>query len=80
MKLGPSPPTSTSRPPDIIHVIGVSRPSPFMFCHSSTSMCYTEHKAKNKNGEGLGKEATFILCTQKLKGAEKPGGSGVHEQ
>ena len=28
-QLGPSPPTSTSRPPDIIHVMNAPRPSPF---------------------------------------------------
>ena len=26
---GPFPPTSTSRPPDVIYMIGVPRPSPF---------------------------------------------------
>ena len=43
---GQCPPTSTSRPPDVIHVIGVPRPSPFS-C-SSASMYYTEQKLKNK--------------------------------
>ena len=30
LNVGPSSPTSTLRPPDIIHVIGVPRPSPFL--------------------------------------------------
>ena len=46
-------PTSTSRPPDVIHVTGDSRTSPFFTC-SSASVYYTEHKLKNKNGGGLG--------------------------
>ena len=41
---GSLPPTSTSRPLDIIHVIGVPRPSLF-FCH-------TECKLKNKKKQG----------------------------
>ena len=51
---GPLPPTSTSRPPDIIHVIGVPRPSPGFFLRSSVAVHYTERKPKNENGGGLG--------------------------
>ena len=45
----PSPPTSTLRPPDVIHVIGVPRPSPFfaLFRFRVLQM-YTERKLKNK--------------------------------
>ena len=42
---------STSRPPDIIYVISVPKPSPF-FSHSSASMYYTP-KSKNRGGLGM---------------------------
>ena len=44
---GTSPPTSTSRPPDAIHVISVPTPSPFF-----NRVFYTEHKQKNPKLEG----------------------------
>ena len=46
---GPSPPMSTSHSPDVIHVIGVPRPSLFfaLFRFRVLQM-YTEHKLKNK--------------------------------
>ena len=48
---GPLPPTSTSCPPDVIHVIGVPRPSPFftLFCFRVLG----ENRG-TKNGGGLG--------------------------
>ena len=48
----PSPPMSTLRPPAIIHVIGVPRPS--LFFTTSAAVYYIECKLKNKNGEVLG--------------------------
>ena len=50
------PPTSTSRPPDVIHMIGVPRPR---FSRSSASMYYTERKPKNKKRGRPGNEATL---------------------
>ena len=52
----PSPPTSTSCPPDVIHVIGVPRPSPFfmLFCFCVLYWTQTEEK----NGGGLGMRLT----------------------
>ena len=50
------PPTSTSRPPDLIHVIVFPRPSPFS--RSSASVYYTERKPKNKKRGRPGNEAT----------------------
>ena len=52
--MGNAPHTSTSSPPDVIHVIGVPRPSPF-FC--ATSVYYTERKPKNKKRGRPGNEA-----------------------
>jgi len=62
---GPSPHTSTSRPPDVIHVIGVPRPSP-LFC--AASVYYTERKPKNKKRGMPGNEATKMI--QKLFASE----------
>ena len=50
------PPSSTSRPPAVIHVIGIPRPSCFL--HSSASVYYPEHKPKNKKRGRPGNEAT----------------------
>ena len=47
--VGHRPPTSTSRPPDVIYVRSVPRPSPFFVL-----VYYFERKPKNKNGIGLG--------------------------
>ena len=44
--MGNAPPTSTSRPPDIIQVIGVPRPS--LFFALFRSVYYTKRKPKNK--------------------------------
>ena len=43
---------STSRPPDVTHVVDETRPSPFL--RSSASVYFTERKPKNENGGGLG--------------------------
>ena len=53
----PSPPTSTLRPPDVIHVIGVPRPSPF-FALFRFCVLYTERKPKNKKRGRPGNETT----------------------
>ena len=47
---GPSPPTPTSRPPDIIHVIGVLRPSPF-FMLFHFRVLYSTQTEEQKTGE-----------------------------
>ena len=44
-ELDPSPPTSTLRPPDVIHVMGVQA-LPCFLC--SSALYYTERKPKNK--------------------------------
>ena len=61
MYLNVDPPMSTSRPPDVIHVIHV--PGLPHFRRSSISMYYTECKLKNKNGGDLG---TRLLLTLRL--------------
>ena len=50
------PPSSTSRPPAVIHVIGIPWPSRFL--RSSASMYYPEHKPKNKKRGRPGNETT----------------------
>ena len=68
------PPTSTSRPPDVIHVIGVPSPSLFFFLRSSASVCYTERKSKDKNrwrpgneAEGCRQAVVTVVLTGSLK-------------
>ena len=46
----PSPPTSTSCPPDVIHVIGVPRPSPFFVLFRFHVLYWTQTK-EQKTGE-----------------------------
>ena len=53
--VGHRPPTSTSHPPDVIHVTSVPRPSPFS--RSSASVYYIERKPKNKKRGRPGNEA-----------------------
>ena len=56
---------STLHPPDIIRVMNETRPSLF-FGLSSTSMYYTEHKPKDKNGGALGtrlSQTSTALCS-----------------
>ena len=56
--------TSTSHPPDIIHVIGVPRPSLFFRC-SSASVYYTEcNRRKNKVEEAW--ERGQIILVEEL--------------
>ena len=63
---------STSHPPHIVHMINVPQVLA-VFCHSSTSVHYTEYKPKNKknnnnnnnnkkkqNGKSLGMRLLFI--------------------
>ena len=56
---GQRPPTSTSRPPDVIHLIGVPRPSPFFALFRS--VYYTERKPKNNKRGRPGNEANKVL-------------------
>ena len=51
--VGPFLPTSTSRPPDVIHVMNETKAFP-VFVVSSAFVYYTEHKLKNKIDGGLG--------------------------
>ena len=50
---------STLCPPDVIHIIGVPRPS-LIFLRSSASVYYTENKP-NKKRRRPGNEARFHL-------------------
>ena len=53
LAVGSLPLTSTSYPPDVIHVKNAPRPSPFFFffCWSSALVYYCERKWKVKTGE-----------------------------
>ena len=62
---GPLPPMSTSRPPDVIHVISVLSPSPFFAALPLPCTYYTECKANNKRrggGGGPGNKASKKQC------------------
>ena len=50
---GPLPTFSTSRPPDVIYVIGVPRPSP-VFRALPISCIILNKNRRTKNGGGLG--------------------------
>ena len=52
------PPMSTSRPPDIIHVTSVPRPSPFFALFRLRVLC----KLKNKKQGRPGNEAIARVC------------------
>ena len=54
---GQHPPTSTSRPPDVIHVVGVPKPSPF-FVLFHFHVLYQMKTEEQKTG-GLGTLASF---------------------
>ena len=41
----------------------------FFFCHSSTSVYYTERKSKNKNGGGLGTRSRGVCVHVQLYGS-----------
>ena len=64
--MGYTPPTSTSRPPDVIHVIGVPRPSPFfaLFCFRVL------WKPKNKKRGRPSNEANINACLSLLSATE----------
>ena len=51
---GPLPPTSTSRPPDVIHVVSVPRPSPFFAALPPPCIILNANRRTKKNGVGLG--------------------------
>ena len=53
---------TTSRPPDVIHVIGVPR-----FSRSSASVYYTERKPNKKRGRP-GNEANLRECSDHVSG------------
>ena len=53
LNVDPSPPTSTSRPPDIIHVIGVPRPSPFFHVLPLLCIILNANRRTKKKGGGL---------------------------
>jgi len=58
--MDPSPPTSPSRPPDVIHVIGFPRPSPFF---ALPLPCIILHEnRRTKNGGGLGTRHYFCFA------------------
>ena len=66
----PLPPSTTSCPPDVIHVC--SQAFPFFFFCSSAFVYYTECKPKNNNGEGPEtRVGVNILCMimKLIKGA-----------
>ena len=67
--IGYRPPTSTSRPPDVIHMIGVPRPSPFFALFSF--MYYTERKPKNKKRGRPGNKASNEVGENKCATATK---------
>ena len=46
--MGNAPPTSTSRPPDVIHVIGVPRPSPFFVLFPFRVLYWTKSEEQKK--------------------------------
>ena len=56
-------PTSTSRPPDVIHVTGLP-----CFHRSSASVSYTERNPKNKKWGRPGSKATIIPVSELLHG------------
>jgi len=71
LNVDPSPPTSTSRPPDVIHVIGVPRPSLFFALFRFRTVYYTERKPKNKKtGEAWERGYEYTVPKQNGGGAE----------
>ena len=64
-QLGPSSPTSTSCPPDVIHMMNVPRPS--LFSRSSAPMYYCEHKWKVKTGEAWERGYLCTFCSKSPK-------------
>jgi len=58
--MGNTPHTSTSRPPDVIHVIGVPRPSPFF---TPLSCIILNENRRTKKWGRPGNEARDFLCT-----------------
>ena len=57
---------STSCPPDVIHVIGVPRPSPFFVLFRFHVLRKPKNKQKKKNGGGLGMRLWYHCITDKL--------------
>ena len=60
------PPYVHLAPPDVIHVINETRPSPF-FAVSSTSVYYVECKATNKKWGRPGNEASNSLLEDQIQ-------------
>ena len=74
--MGNAPHTSTSCPPDVIHVIGVPRPSPFFAPLPCTIL---NKNRRTKNGGGLGTRLDIvhivnllIECLSQLMVVNKP--------
>ena len=65
--IGHGPPTFTSRPPDIIHVIGVPRPSPF-FALFRFRVLYWMRTKEQKTGEAW--ERGYKTTTGTVSGLE----------
>ena len=55
----PPPPTSTSCPPGVTHVMNAPRPST-LFCHTSASMYYRQWKPKSEKRVGLGTRLLWL--------------------
>ena len=62
---GPLPPMSTSYPPDVIHVIGVPRLSPF-FTALPLPCSILNANRRAKNGGGLGTRLLHIHIALKI--------------
>ena len=66
--MGEAPPTSTSCPPDLIHVIGVPRPSPFSHSSIRFRVLYWTKIEEQKNGGGLGTSLPWVQVTEEAQG------------
>ena len=58
--VGRRPPTSTLRPPDVIHMTSVPRPSPFFALFLPPCIILNANQ-RTKNGVGLGMRLHFLL-------------------
>ena len=61
-KCGPLPPTYASHPPDVIHVTGVPRPSPFFATLLLLCIALNANQ-RTKNGGGLGTRLMNVALT-----------------
>ena len=65
--MGNAPPTSTSRPPNVVHVIGVPRPSPF-FCALPLSCIILNASQGTKKTGRPGNEASNYIQRDEVAG------------